>query len=504
MLGDASEGIFATGRRIPTVGEQTFGKCRTQTNQGKKEAPMSNETHPNILLITTDQQRYDTLNVNGATWMKTANLDALANRGYNFHHAYVQNPVCIPSRACIQTGRYIHQHGVEHMEEVIDTTPGLPPGELTFMERLQTAGYHSAAFGKIHMMPEKGFHEMRLTGGKGSRWTHSAGQRIGPGPLGPEYAHWLESRHPGAYEMIYEQRRGPEYHKYHSAISNILPLEEYVDSWVAENTIEFIRREHETPFFVWCGFCSPHSPMDPPAPYDTLYDPKQIDLPANYSFNEDGTHRSTTPEQDAIARRFCAYYWGLVSLIDDKVGQIVAALEETDLLENTLVIYTSDHGEHLLEFGRTGKGTFHETIVRVPLIIVPPSGSRTYREIDDLVEVMDIAATVLDYASAEIPPTMTATSLRPLIENHGTGKDFVFCEFIPSDCSIRSMCIRTDRYKYIYHGRQRPEAFYDLLEDPHERTNRIDDSNCKQQIDECRLMMLDRLSQSSVTGWRER
>ncbi|MHC4716902.1 MAG: sulfatase family protein, partial [Planctomycetota bacterium] len=146
---------------------------------------------PNILLIGTDQQRYDALGVNGSGLIRTPNLDRLAGCGVNFSRAFVQNTVCVPSRACMQTGRYVHQHGVRYMEPVVDDTPGLPPWETTFMQRLQQAGYTTGACGKIHMYPPKGYDWLRLTGGKGGRWTQSTGLPIGPGPLGPVYAEWL-------------------------------------------------------------------------------------------------------------------------------------------------------------------------------------------------------------------------------------------------------------------------------------------------------------------------
>ncbi len=111
---------------------------------------MSDSDRPNIILITTDQQRYDTLGVTGNARIRSPNLDGLAECGTLFERAYIQNPCCIPSRACLQTGRYTHQHGVLHMERVIDLTPGLPEWELTFMERLQMAGYRTGATGKIH------------------------------------------------------------------------------------------------------------------------------------------------------------------------------------------------------------------------------------------------------------------------------------------------------------------------------------------------------------------
>lgn len=464
---------------------------------------MPSDPRPNILLITTDQQRYDMLGVAASrcgseTGVRTPHLDALAARGVLFDRAFAQNPVCIPSRACIQTGRYTHQHGVEYMEEVIDDTPGLPAWELTFMERLQSAGYHTGAFGKIHMMPEKGFHEMQVTGGKGARWTQSSGLPFGLGPLGRDYAAWLEARHPGGYEAIYEQRRRPEYHRYHTAISNVLPLEEYIDYWIAENTCQFIRCVGASecvgkPFFAWCGFCGPHGPVDPPQPYDTLYDPESVILPANYAVDVEGHPRQTTLEQDRIARRWCAYYMGLVTLIDDMVGRIVGALEERGLIDNTLIVFTTDHGEMMFERGRLGKGNFNEAVIRVPLLVVPPGGSADARRVDDLVETFDIAPTVLDYAMAEIPATMSASSLRPIVEGRGAGKDVILSEYMTNDRLSRAVCLRTGRFKYEYWTPDGGERFFDLQEDPLERCNRINDDRYRAQIDEHRRLLIDRL-----------
>jgi arylsulfatase A-like enzyme len=379
------------------------------------------------------------------------------------------------------------------MESVIDDTPGLPAWELTFMERLQCAGYHTGAFGKIHMMPEKGFHEMQVTGGKGARWTQSAGLPIGLGPLGRDYAAWLEARHPGGYEAIYEQRRRSEYRKYHTAISNVLPLEEYIDYWIAENTCDFVRRDHGKPFFVWCGFCGPHGPVDPPKPYDTLYAPEEIALPDNYTVDMEGNPRETAPEEDRIARRWCAYYMGSVTLIDDMVGRIVSALEEKGVMDNTLIVFTTDHGEMMFERGRLGKGNFFEPIIRVPLIVVPPGGSAAPRQIDGLVETFDIAPTVLDYAMAEIPATMSASSLRPIVEGQAAGKGLVLCEYVINDRSYRGICVRSSRFKYEYWTSDRGERFFDLHEDPLERRNLIDDDRYRDRIAEHRRQMIDRL-----------
>ncbi|MBU2572332.1 MAG: sulfatase-like hydrolase/transferase [Gammaproteobacteria bacterium] len=451
------------------------------------------ETRPNILLITTDQQRFDTLSFcNKDSGVNTPNLEALAKRGVNFTQAFVQNPVCIPSRACWQTGRYTHQHGVTYMEEIIDDTPGLPAWELSFMERLQCAGYRTAAFGKIHMMPEKGFDELKVTGGKGVRWTKSAGLPIGLGPLGRDYAAWLEARNPGAYEKIYAGRNVPEYKKYRSAITANLPVEDYIESWITENTEEFITRDHDKPFFAWCGFCGPHDPFDPPEPYASMYKPEDINLPPNFGYDTGGQPVNQTEEQITAAKKIVCHYYALVSLIDDMIGRLMAALEKKGILDNTLIIFTSDHGEMLGEFGRYGKGNFYDSIIHVPFIASFPGNVKGGGTVADLIETYDLAPTVLDYAGAGIPRTMSASSLRPILEKTKTGRELIISEFTTYDRKRTGICIRTPAHKY-WRYTDGEEAFFDLASDPYERENRISDPALASDIRHLRDLLLDRL-----------
>ncbi|MFB3894114.1 MAG: sulfatase-like hydrolase/transferase [Phycisphaerae bacterium] len=470
------------------------------------------QNRPNILLLTSDQQRYDTLGCNGNKWVRTPHLDALAAGGVNFQRAFIQNTVCIPSRACLQTGRYIHQHGCDYMEDIIDDTPGLPAWEITFMERLQAAGYKTAAYGKLHMMPHKGFHHQQVCGGKGVRWTKSAGQEIGLGPLGRDYAAWLEAKHPGAYEMIYTQRREQEWKDWRGAITNVLPLEEYVDYWCTENTIKRIKASKGAaePFFIWCGFCGPHDPMDPPKPYDKLYPYDSIPLPPNYHYGRDGKPRTTTPQEDAVARRFISHYYGQITLIDDMVGRIVEALKETGQLDDTLIIYTSDHGEMLWEFNRTGKVVFNESVLRVPFIVVPPAtaghasangnSAEAWHPLrgntEEMVEIFDLAPTILDYARAGVPPIMAARTLRPILEGAGRGRDVALCQFVASNRAFKGICLRTKGHKYVQWSDARGDEFYDLDRDPLERTNLINDPASRELVEQHRRLLVARLMET--------
>jgi len=478
------------------------------------------QRRPNVLLITTDQQRYDTLGVTGNSHIRTPNLDRLAARGTLFDRAYIQNPVCIPSRACIQTGRYVRQHGVDYMENAVEQTPGLPPWETTFMERLQQDGYATAAFGKIHMLPPKGLDEMRLTLGKGARWTEAEGSPFGPAQLGPTYAEWLDRKRPGAYESIYAQRRLTEYRDQATAVVNTLAADEYVDYWIAENTRNYLDRDgigaSENPFFAWCGFCGPHGPFDPPEPYASLYDPDEIPLPPllhsrqRDALTGDYDSRFDEPGGEQLIRKIIAYYWGMMTFIDDMVGEIMDVLTRRGLWDNTLVIFTTDHGEMLGDFGRLGKGTFIESVIQAPTILVPPGSDPADtddqpRRTNALVELIDLAPTILDYAGLPQPGSLPGASLRPWLEPQSaspSGKESVLCEYVSNDQQLRRTCLRTDRYKYVFSGTDQPVEFYDLEEDPQELVNVAEDPAYLPERQRHAEMLLHRLMTTSHTTWK--
>lgn len=455
---------------------------------------------PNVLLITTDQQRYDSLSCNDAPVGRTPHLDTMAARGVIFDRCYLQNPVCVPSRASLQTGKYPHQHGVRHMEDRVDATPGLAESELTVHERLREAGYHTAAFGKIHMMPDRGFDTMQVTGGKGARWTQSTGLPIGPGPLGPQYAAWLESRNPGSYERIYQERRRPEYRQFGTALPFPLPASEHVDSWIGGNVVEFLSNPPAEPWFVWCGFTGPHGPLDVPPEYLDRYSPDDMPEPLDWTIDlrdrwpyRKRSPRAGTEAEMANARRWTAYYHALLDLIDDQVGQIIQCMDRRGLWDNTLVLFTSDHGEMRGDFGLYGKGSFLEPISRLPAFIVPP-GSREGRRFAGLVEMFDFAPTILDYAGVAIPEGMSARSLRGEIETGAGGRDCVFGEHVDNSRQWGGVYCRTDTHKLVLWSSDDDGGgeLYCLEEDPLERVNRYADPALRAVRDELQARIIAR------------
>jgi arylsulfatase A-like enzyme len=317
----------------------------------------------------------------------------------------------------------------------------------------------------------------------------------------------LEARHPGGYEEIYKQRRRPEYWDNFTAIRNVLPLEEYVDYWIAEQSIEFLNYPGPKPFFLWCGFCGPHAPIDPPSPYDEIYPFDEMPLPKS---RNDDPKRSPKGQDEAWwgtdlkkALRWRSFYWGLVTLIDDMIGRLVSFLEERGLLDNTLIIFTSDHGDMACDYNMVEKGNFYEEVVRVPLFVVPPGGEVATSRVGGLVETSDIAPTILDYAGVQKPPQMQTRSLRPILEGRGEPRESILSEFATKDKARKGKCLRTDRYKYVFWGRDEVAEFYDLQEDPEELVNLVGDPGHRDEIERHKELLLDRLLQSDQFYFRD-
>jgi len=408
--------------------------------------------------------------------VQTPNLDRLAGNGALFTRAYTQNTVCIPSRACLHTGRHIHQHGVQYMESEIDTTPPLPPWEKTFMERLQDVGYRTGACGKIHMMQPKGYHETALCGGKGSRWTRIYGQQIGPAPLGPKYAAWLDKKRPGAYEEIYAQRRKPEYRENRTAIVNTLAEDEYVEYWIQEEAVSFLNRRkgQDRPFFLWIGFCGPHGPFDPPKRYADMYPVSDMPLPQTFS-----VEKCADPERESrLAKKITAHYYAMMTCIDEMVAGIVKALRGNGQFNDTIIFFTSDHGEMLGDKNRYGKGVFYEPVLRIPTFVYHPDIKNGFR-FNGLVETFSIAPTVLELAGVDPPSEMAAESLVPVLFHGGKGKESVLSEYVDNKRDWHNVCTRTGRHKLMCSRsrvtNEQQNELYDLDKDPLEQHNVYDD-----------------------------
>jgi arylsulfatase A-like enzyme len=315
---------------------------------------------------------------------------------------------------------------------------------------------------------------------------------LGPAPLGRNYAEWLEKKRPGAYEEIYRERRGQASYNKIGVMDIPLNEDEYVENWISEQSVNFINKgaKSEKPFFLWCGFCGPHGPFDPPEPYRGMYNPEDVELPPE----TEGFPSWRDICDEKLMRQCIAYYQAMVTCIDFHVGKIINELKRLGIYDNTMIIYVSDHGEMLGEKGLMGKCVFYEPVTRVPMWIRPPAGSVFKKgNFDGLTEAMDIAPTILDYAGIEIPGKMTAKSLRPVIQDRAnTGHNMIFSEYVDNNKNEMSKCVRTSEYKYIRFFKSGKEELYNITRDPLEQNNLVEVQ--KEKKEELKDMMFSRIA----------
>ncbi len=465
---------------------------------------------PNILFIMTDQHRWDCIGANGNRLIHTPNLDRLAAEGANFTHFFVQAPVCVPSRVSFFTGRYPHSH-----RNRVNYTP-LDRREVLIQSRLREAGYATSSVGKLHYHPPTVAEAKRT--GFDSVELHDAVPQL---DRFSDYVAWRE-------------RHDPQSNIGYRALAKNIPAgknpfrqaidEKYSETtWVGERTRYHLRQlaAGEKPFFLFSSFWKPHSPFEVPQPFDAMYDDVEIPLPQPMTLA--AIKRLPPPLQSLILRFRPAYdtdrdrlqwmyrsYYGAISHIDREVGLILEALEEAGVADNTIVVFSSDHGDQLLEHGLMGKNCFYEASVRVPLIVRFPGRVRA-GQYQELVESVDVLPTLFEFAGLPEPYSSQGRSLVALISTSGgdyAPRQAVFSENVIPEVitggreefafikgkGIRGIrhpdakMVRTRRWKFIYY----PEGFaelYDLESDPHEMTNLADDPEYHDQID----AMKDRL-----------
>jgi len=425
---------------------------------------------PNILWICTDQQRYDTIRALGNRHIRTPNIDKLIETGVAFTHAHCQSPICTPSRASFLTGMYpstVHGciNGNDHWDEAAPL----------ITKTLKDAGYDCGLSGKFHLASAMA-HEPELRpkddGYRRFWYSHAPHQGIGKCN---QYTDWLES-------IGQDFKKLKKKHGY-------IPAQWHQTTWCADRAIEFMKEKRNGPWLFSVNIYDPHGPFDPPQEYvdrfdiDTLPEPlfRESDLAAQQLLAEVNFQSKAKRPTYPKAKETLAKYWAQIELIDENVGRMMDAIEKTGQRENTIVIFTSDHGEMAGDHGLNKKGCrFYEGLVRVPLIFSWPDRFKTGLRSDALVELTDIVPTLLDLTDLEIPETMQGQSLLPILEGKtdpGRHREFVRCEYykVLQGPESYSTMIRTRRHKLVnYHGMETGELF-DLEKDPHEFENRWND-----------------------------
>ena len=470
------------------------------------------DNKPNILLIMTDQQRYDSLGCYGFKAAHTPNLDRMAEEGVLFENTYVNNTICTPSRASIHTGKHLPGHGVYKLHDI------LPEDEVLFTKRLQDRGYQTALFGKLHVSgriyeenqrhPNDGFDIYE--------WCMEPSLNLDVEHNG--YGRWLEEKHPEFYKELKEKGRDLLH----------IPRENHMNHWAAERTIDFIEnREDERPFFVEMSVFDPHNPYeDYPEEMLDLIDEDKIPVPVYKEGEMKGKPAGVLREHehsylgnfkdftsDDIMKMRKGYH-ASIALIDLEIGRVLKALEEKGIADNTLVIFVSDHGDMLGDHQLSVKGAFfYDSCTKVPLIIRWSEKIKENKIISALVQPHDLAATILaaaGYDQNKLQEVMPASvDLMPLIQgNINKVHEYAICCYrntgisdqgVYFDPEINATMIRDERYKLnIYHDTTDSGVIegelYDMKEDPLEFNNLWDNP----EYLDIRLKLTDQLLNWSI------
>jgi arylsulfatase A-like enzyme len=440
-----------------------------------------------ILFVLTDQMRADCVGAFGHPVVRTPTLDALVADGIGFRRVVTQAPLCVPARMCLFTGRYVHQTGC------LNNGRGLWPETDNFVRRLRDAGRRTACRGKLHlfwrhdnellmsdpMLRRFGFDDPMETTGKASQgrlrasaYTEFLRSR------GRLEAHWK-----WLWEIVRHRPVGVSFGP------SILDEDEQMDGWIMDRGRDYVNAHlhDDRPFFAWVGPEGPHDPFDPPGDWATMYDPDAVDPPLR-RLSEDPLARQRGEKgrekdaDDALLRRMRALYYGNISFIDHKLGQIVDDLKRAGAYDRTWIVFASDHGEMLGDFHCTTKTLFHRQSVEVPLIIKPPArlAKAPRGQVSDaLVELIDLGATFLDIAGGELPGDR-GRSLMPILT--GETDPAAHRDVVRSQVNANHMVQTADR-KLIYRTED-PRgleaghellSFFDLEADPRELHNGLDD-----------------------------
>jgi arylsulfatase A-like enzyme len=496
---------------------------------------------PNILLITSDQQRADCNGFENPN-IKTPHIDRIAREGTRFAACITPNLVCQPSRAAILTGMLPLTHGV--WDNGVDLNPAV--GEAGFAGTLSKAGYQTAFIGKAHFSTKATFART------GTPECNKSQAKYGPNWFGPymgfQYCELvalghlhrtrpLEDPAVGHYERWLISRGGGEGIKLWAAETrpgtgaaqtwySALPAAWHSSTWVADRAIHWINEAQrkdgkDEPFCAWVSFPDPHHAFDCPEPWSLMYDPKSIVLPKNrvrdferrpwwhkaqyegkpqlsdpvmLKFRAEG---SRVPDQtDAQLAEMSANYYGMISQIDHNVGRIMSALESQGVLDNTLVVYTTDHGDLLGNHGLYLKGpTPYEDLLRVTMVARGP-GVASRQLVVEPVSTLDLGATFCERAGVSLAEGAQSRSLNKLLSGGAQTRDMAYSEWHvhPSRCGValKLRTVRTQRFKCTFELASGAGEMYDLRNDPEEMQNLFDDPGYAQVRKEMHDMMLAR------------
>jgi arylsulfatase A-like enzyme len=422
---------------------------------------------PNVLVIQADQFRADCLGIAGNTDVRTPNLDRLAADGVRYSNAFCPAPVCTPSRYSLLTGLQVRQHGGRTNRST------LAPGIDTFPKALRVAGYRTAAVGKMHFTPtylDVGYDTMELA------------EQDGPGRYDDDYHRELAEAGVVPVTDLVDQEQefrvnapAQYWNAFGTGRSN-LPEEWHSTTWIAERARRILEGWSDGGGqLLHVSFIKPHHPFDPPAPWDEEYDPRGLTpLPGWTDAIPDADlayrrrYFDYEPLTESVLRRVMAHYYATISQLDHHVGRLLDLLRARQLYDDTLVIFTSDHGEYLgFHHLLLKDGPMYDPLVKVPLLVKFPEAGRRQSEVDGaLVSLIDVAPTIIAQCGVTARMPLPGVDL----STPGAGHEVVFCEDIRDEMAYM---VRTGEHKFIRSGSR--ELIFDLTHDPLESDNRIAD-----------------------------
>jgi arylsulfatase len=426
----------------------------------------------NLLFIMADQYRWDYLGAQGADFVRTPNLDRIAEQGIRFTQCTTNCPICAPARIGLATGLQPTRLGA------LDNMSFLPHSVPTYYQRLRDHGYRVGCVGKLDLAKPDGYNgrygDRPCVYGWGFTHPEEAEGKMhagmAPAPRGP-YGFWLEQQ--GLYERFHQDyllRKEKGWIK-DASHDSVLPAEAFEDIYIGRRAVEWLKKvPDDFPWHYFVSFVGPHDPFDPPTEYADRFrntpvpSAIQDDLGVKPNYVRE-RQLGLSPDEVAVTRR---QYCASIQTIDDGVGWILDALESRRMLENTAIIFSSDHGEMLGDHGMYTKSTPYEAALRVPLLIAAPDIEGGWVS-DALVELIDINPTLCELAGLPAQENIDARSLMPVLEKQ---VQEIRTETVSAFRSFR--CLRTHQYKYIQNYNDINEL-YDLQADPDELHNIVGD-----------------------------
>lgn len=461
---------------------------------------MREDAKPNVLLICVDQWRGDCLSSQGHPVVKTPYLDLLARDGVNFDAAYSATPSCVPARAALMTGQSQERHGRVGYQDLVPFKQAHP--DPTLAESFRDAGYQTQGIGKMHVYPERsrlGFDDVRLHDG----FLHAARRRAERDLASiDDYLPWLRKQ-PGMSVTSDYADNGLNCNSY-TARPWDKPESAHPTNWLVSEAIDWLyRRDTTAPFFLYLSFHRPHPPFDPPQwAFEQYLDAPVADLPMgdwldDYAkFRADGDADAVVGAADAEShRRALAGYYGLMSHIDGQIERFLAALGDFGLRADTIVVFTSDHGEMMGDHGMYRKGQPYQGSARIPLIIsIPGTTTGARRHCREVVELRDLMPTLLAAAGIPAPESVDGKSLLPILQDADAGpvREYLHGEHVLLGQSLQ--WVTDGRRKFVWMSGSGQEQFFDLERDPQETRNLVNAPEHADEAGQWRSGLVDSLS----------